>query len=216
MTVTTTPPLSSDSAQALRYLALGDSYSIGEGLAEAGRWPHQLAAALRSQGIAVADPQIIACTGWTTDELQAGIDAAQPPGVFDLVSLLIGVNDQYRGRPLQGYQHQFQQLLERAIGFAGGNPRRVLVLSIPDWGVTPYAQANNRDAALVATELDAFNATARSCCEQHQVAFIDITGISRDRGGEPAMLAADELHPSAEMYRRWCAQALPVATALLD
>jgi lysophospholipase L1-like esterase len=199
----------------LRYLALGDSYSIGEGVADAGRWPQQLAVALRAHGIALADPQIIATTGWTTDQLQAGIDAAQPQGPFDLVSLLIGVNNQYRGRSIDEYRSQFERLLQRAIGFADGRAGRVLVLSIPDWGLTPYAQANHRDAALIASELDAFNAVAHACCQQHGVAFVDITGISRDRGSEAEMLVEDGLHPSATMYQRWAAQALPVAAALL-
>lgn len=215
MPVTRAADAASSTAATLRYLALGDSYSIGEGVAEAGRWPQQLAAALRARGTALADPQIIATTGWTTDELQAGIDAAQPQGPFDLVSLLIGVNNQYRGRSIDEYRSQFEQLLQRAIGFANGRAGRVLVLSIPDWGLTPYAQAHHRDAALIASELDAFNAAALACCQQHGVAFVDITGISRDRGGEAEMLVEDGLHPSATMYQRWAAQALPVAAALL-
>ncbi len=131
------------------------------------------------------------------------------------MSLLIGVNNQYRGRPLQEYRAQFEQLLQAAIAFAGGNAQRVLVLSIPDWGVTPYASAHHRDAAVIANELDAFNASARDCCARHRVAFVDITATSRDRGGAADMLVADGLHPSAAMYARWCALARPVATALL-
>lgn len=119
---------------ALSYLALGDSYTIGEAVDAEGRWPHQLAAALRAQGIAPQDPLTIASTGWTTDELDAGIDAAAPQPPFAFVSLLVGVNNQYRGRPLEEYRHQFEALLQRAIGFAGGQPGRVLVLSFPDWG----------------------------------------------------------------------------------
>ncbi|WP_282298557.1 GDSL-type esterase/lipase family protein, partial [Stenotrophomonas sp. PS02289] len=124
---------------ALRYLALGDSYTIGEGVAEQGRWPVQLSAALRAAGVDIADPQIIATTGWTTDELDAGIDAAAPQGPFDLVTLLIGVNNQYRGRSVDEYRTQFSALLQRALGFAGQRAQRVLVLAIPDWGVTPFA-----------------------------------------------------------------------------
>ena len=120
------------SAGTLRYLALGDSYTIGEGVAEGGRWPLQLARALRDEGIALADPRIVAATGWTTDELSAAIDAAEPLGDYDFVSLLVGVNNQYRGRDLDNYRAEFAALLERATGFAGGHPERVLVLSIPD------------------------------------------------------------------------------------
>ena len=185
----------------MRYLALGDSYSIGEGVPEAGRWPMQLAAALRARGIALQDPRIIATTGWTTDELSAAMDAAEPLGTWDLVSLLIGVNNQYRGRTVDDYREQFSGLLERAIALAGHQPSRVFVLSIPDWGVTPFAQG--RDRARIAQEIDAFNATARHICKALGVAFIDITPTSRDQGGDADMLVADGLHPSAAMYARW-------------
>lgn len=160
----------------LRYLALGDSYTIGEGVAPAQRWPMQLADGLRAYGWNVTPPQIIATTGWTTDELQAGIDAAAPQGPFELVSLLIGVNNQYRGRSLDEYRRQFDTLLLRAIAFAGGHAARVFVLSIPDWGLTPFARAQGGDAALI----DAFNAIAAERCNAHAVRFVDITATSRD------------------------------------
>lgn len=202
-------------AAAARYLALGDSYTIGEGVPAAGTWPFQLAAALRAQGVPLADPQVIATTGWTTDELAAAIDEAAPQGPFALVSLLIGVNNQYRGRPLAEYRQQFEQLLQRAIALADELPARVLVLSIPDWGLTPYARDNGRDAAQVAQDIDDFNAAARACCGDYGVAFVDITPVSRDGGDQPAMLVDDGLHPSAQMYRRWMEVALPVASGLL-
>ncbi|MGX9719103.1 SGNH/GDSL hydrolase family protein [Stenotrophomonas acidaminiphila] len=198
-----------------RYLALGDSYTIGEGVPAAGTWPFQLAAALRARGFALDDPQVIATTGWTTDELAAAIDAAAPQGPYALASLLIGVNNQYRGRPLAEYRQQFEQLLQRAIALAAEDPRRVLVLSIPDWGVTPYAAAHGREAAVVAREIDDFNAAAHACCGDYGVAFVDITPASRAHGAEPAMLVDDGLHPSAAMYRLWMEQALPVAADLL-
>lgn len=199
----------------LAYLALGDSYTIGEGVAEDGRWPVQLARALRDEGIELADPRIIATTGWTTDELAAAIDAAGPLGTYDLVSLLIGVNNQYRERGVEEYRGQFEALLRRAIGLAGGRADRVLVLSIPDWGVTPFAAASGRDRGVIAAELDAFNAAARVACRAAGVAFVDITPVSRARGHEPEMLAADGLHPSAAMYALWAQLALPVARDLL-
>ncbi|MCD9088118.1 SGNH/GDSL hydrolase family protein [Stenotrophomonas sp. SY1] len=202
-------------ASTTRYLALGDSYTIGEGVPAAGTWPFQLAAALRAQGIGLDDPQVIATTGWTTDELAAAIDEAAPQGPFALVSLLIGVNNQYRGRPLAEYRQQFEQLLQRAIALAGEDPRRVLVLSTPDWGFTPYAQQNGRDAAQVAREIDDFNAAEQACCGDYGVAFVDITPTSREDGANPAMLVEDGLHPSALMYQRWMEQALPVAAGLL-
>ena len=199
----------------MNYLALGDSYSIGEGVAAEARWPMQLAHALRGEGIALADPDIIAATGWTTDELDAAIDAAQPAAGYDLVSLLVGVNNQYRGRGLDEYRHQFAALLERAIALAGDRHERVLVLSIPDWGATRFGRDCGRDLVAVARELDAFNAVARDICAAHGVAFVDITAVSRERGTDAAMLADDGLHPSAAMHARWTQLALPVARRLL-
>ena len=192
----------------LRYLALGDSYTIGEGVAASGRWPVQLAQALRADGIPLSDPTIIAQTGWTTDELDAAIDTAHPLPEYDLVSLLIGVNNQYRGRSVDEYRVQFAALLERAIGFAQGKLQHVLVLSIPDWGVTPFAQG--RDPGSISTAIDAFNTAAMQVCVQRGVAFVDITTASRHRGGEADMLAEDGLHPSARMYTEWTRLALPV------
>ena len=198
-------------AETLRYLALGDSYTIGEGVPPEGRWPVQLAHALRADGIALGDPRIIATTGWTTDQLDAAIDAAQPPGDYDFVSLLIGVNNQYRGSDLDNYRKEFSALLERALGFAGGHSDRVLVLSIPDWSVTRFGRESGRDTTVIARELDAYNAAAHAICATRGVAFVDITQVSRERGAEAAMLADDGLHPSAMMYAQWARLALPVA-----
>ena len=200
----------------LRYLALGDSYTIGEEVAVEGRWPHQLASRLRAEGIDLADPLTIATTGWTTDELDAAIDAADPRGPFDFASLLIGVNNQYRGREVTEYAREFAALLGRAIGLAGGRADRVLVLSIPDWGVTPFGAASGRDVAAIARELDAYNATARQACDANGVAFVDITPASRALGADPRMLADDGLHPSASMYAEWTKLALPGARRLLQ
>ena len=198
------------------YLALGDSYTIGESVESADRWPAQLAAALRADGVSIEDPRIIARTGWTTDELSAAIDAVEPLGDhYGLVTLLIGVNDQYRGRGVDEYAHAFAILLERAIGFAGRRTDRVLVLAIPDWGVTPFAAQSGRDTAAIARELDAFNATAAKICARRGVAFIDIAPMSRERGAESAMLADDGLHPSSAMYAQWASLAMPVARRIL-
>ena len=199
----------------LSYLALGDSYTIGEGVEEHGRWPLQLAAALRAEGIALADPRTVATTGWTTDELASAMDEAEPLGEWDFVSLLIGVNNQYRGLDVDDYVGEFASLLQRAIALANDRADRVLALSIPDWGVTPFAHDSGRDRAQIAAELDAYNQAAREICASLGVAFVDITGISRDGGGEPDMLVADGLHPSAAMYARWTQAALPVARELL-
>ena len=199
------------------YLALGDSYTIGENVEPAGRWPMQLAAVLRAEGIVIDDPRIIATTGWTTDELSAAIDAAEPLGSdHALVSLLIGVNNQYRGRAVDEYAHEFALLLERAIGFAGRRTDRVFVLAIPDWGVTPFAADSGRDTAAIARELDAYNAAAAKICADRGVVFIDIAPVSRARGAEPAMLADDGLHPSAAMYAEWARLALPAVRRMLS
>ncbi|WP_101927248.1 MULTISPECIES: SGNH/GDSL hydrolase family protein [Luteimonas] len=198
------------------YLALGDSYTIGEGVAPEDRWPVRLADALRDAGLALDGPEIIATTGWTTDELDAAIDAAAPRGPYALVSLLIGVNDQYRGRDVAAYAPAFTALLQRAIGFAGGTASRVFVLAIPDWGVTPFGAHSGRDIASIAAELDAYNAAAAAICAAHGVAFVDIAPVSRARGGEVEMLADDGLHPSAALYAQWTRLALPVVRGLLS
>ena len=194
------------------FLALGDSYTIGEGVPEAGRWPVQLAALLRARGVSLDAPRIIATTGWTTDELDAGIDAAHAaapiPTDHALVSLLIGVNNQYRGRVLAEYEVQFAGLLERAIEFASGEASRVIVLAIPDWGVTPFAIQSGRDRAQIATQLDAFNLSAQRMTEARGARFVDTAPVSRERGGEVAMLTEDGLHPSGAMYALWAEAAL--------
>ena len=202
-------------AGALTYLALGDSYTIGEGVAEAGRWPLQLARALRDEGVPLADPRIVATTGWTTDELAAALDAAGPLETYDFVSLLVGVNNQYRGRDVDEYRAQFAALLGRAVAYAGGRSDRVLVLSIPDWGATRFGRASGRDLERVARELDACNAAARAECAARGVAFVDVTAASRAHALDEAMLADDGLHPSAGMYALWTRAALPVAHGLL-
>lgn len=209
MTRPTTPP---DDADSLRYLALGDSYTIGEGVASEGRWPEGLAARLRAEGLNIAPPQIIAVTGWTTDELSAGIDAAGPQGPFDLVTLLIGVNDQYRERPEAGYRAEVGALLDRAVAFAGGDAGRVVAVSFPDWGVTPFGAADRRGPARIAEQVDAFNAIAQSEAQARDVAWVDITDISRQQGDR---VVVDGLHPDATAYAAWTDRILPAARAAL-
>lgn len=195
---------------AMRYLALGDSYTIGEGVDSAGRWPVQLARALRARKLDVADPEIIARTGWTTDELVAGIKAAAPRGPYALVSLLIGVNNQYRGRDAEQYRAEFKALLAQAVEFAGGKASRVVVLSIPDWGVTPFA--TGRDRAKIGAEIDHFNAIARDESLATGAHWVDVTPASREvHTGWVG--AKDGLHPTAAQYARWAALALDSAAA---
>jgi len=196
----------------MRFLALGDSYTIGEGVADGGRWPEQLAGLLRDRGIGIGDPRIIARTGWTTDELDAAIDEARPEGPHALVTLLIGVNNQYRGRGVDEYREQFRALLERAVGFAGGDAGRVIVVSIPDWSITPYSEG--RDRAQIAADIDAFNAVNRAEAEARGARWVDVTAQSRAPGAAD-LLADDGLHPSAAAYADWARRILPTALAIL-
>lgn len=156
---------------------------------------------------------IVAQTGWTTDELAVAIDAERPFGRFDIVTLLIGVNNQYRGRPLDEYRREFASLLARAIGFAGDRADRVFVLSIPDWGVSPFAAG--RDPARIAAQIDAFNDVNRQEAERAAAQYVDITPVSRRASKDPSLIAGDGLHPSATMYAEWAQLVLPRVLAVL-
>jgi lysophospholipase L1-like esterase len=173
-----------------------------------------LTAALRARGLAMDEPLIVARTGWTTDELAAAIDQSRPQGTFDLVSLLIGVNNQYRGYSLDEYRNEFGELLRRAIAFAGERPASVIVISIPDWGVTPFAAG--RDRARIAAEIDAFNQVNRAEAERAGARYVDVTGVSRRVAELPSLLAGDGLHPSAEMYAAWVERILSEALLALQ
>jgi lysophospholipase L1-like esterase len=197
----------------LSYLALGDSYTIGEGTGEHERWPVQLANSLRHRGTDLADPRIIAKTGWTTEELLEAIEAASLSPGWDLVTLLAGVNDQYRGYGAERYRQTFSTLLSRALGFAK-LPRRLVVLSIPDWGVTPFAEG--RDRAAIGVELDRFNRIAADLATGAGAAFVDITPLTRLAATDTALLVSDGLHPSGIMYRMWVERVLPVAARALS
>jgi lysophospholipase L1-like esterase len=197
----------------LQLLALGDSYTIGEAVPEAERWPVQLVAMLARRGITLAPPLIIAKTGWTTDELSAAIAERSPSGTYQLVTLLIGVNNQYRGRDSENYREEFRALLNQAIAFADRRPDRVIVLSIPDWGVTPAAEG--RDRAKIAEEIDHFNRINWEETTRAGARYVDVTPISRRAAHEPRLVADDGLHPSGEMYRLWTEKVLPEAIAAL-
>lgn len=197
----------------LRFLALGDSYTIGENVAEDRRWPNQLARLLSSSGMNVASPTIFAQTGWTTKDL---IDAVNNVGLtdnFDLVSLLIGVNNQYQGLDLEEYRRDFKILMQQAIFCARGNPKCVVVLSIPDWGKTPFAEARDRDR--IREEIDAFNHINRLETKLSGSHYIDITPISRRVLSDSSLIGSDKLHPSGKMYAEWARLVLPVANQIL-
>lgn len=190
--------------QQYTYLALGDSYTIGEGVEESGRYPNQAATFLKSSGVNISQPKFIAKTGWTTDELVKGIlEADIKDNEYDLVTLLIGVNNQYRGRPVDNFETEFRDLLDDAIDFAGGNPNHVIVLSIPDWGITPFATDRETEKEKVATEIDAYNSSKKQISSALGVHYIDITEEYRKTGSSSEMLVSDKLHPSALVYLAW-------------
>ena len=182
-------------------LALGDSYTIGEGVSPEESWPFMLMARLAEEKIVVGHVRVIAKTGWTTGELIEGIEEAGPEGPYDLVTLLAGVNNQYRGMDLDEYRREFGHLIEMAAGFASERYDKVMVISTPDWGVTPFAV--DRDRGKIASEIEEFNRVGREEALKRNVAFVDITEDYRALGQDEAMLAADGLHPSGKMYALW-------------
>lgn len=195
------------------FLSLGDSYTIGESVDEADRWSVQLAGMLRKNGVDVVNPDIIARTGWTTAELQDAIKASGNQKTYSLVSLLIGVNNQYRGQDPTRYRTEFRELLQTATKFAGGKTAHVFVLSIPDWSASPFAA--DRDKAKIGSEIDLFNSISKEECQKAGIAFVDITPISRSAAGDPGQFAADGLHYSGRQMKQWAGKALPVAKELL-
>jgi len=196
----------------MRCLALGDSYTIGEALPVEDSWPMQWAHALRANGIDIDDPGIIAKTGWTTDELSEALDEAdasntiRPP--YDLVSLSIGVNNQYRGRGADNYRDEFSVLLKRSIRYAGNKAAQVFVLSIPDWGITEFGEKSGRDVAQIARELDTYNQINHDVSKNAGVRWIDISQITRESGADAKFYAKDGLHPSQALYALWVKELL--------
>lgn len=188
----------------IKYLALGDSYTIGEGVVAEERYPNQAVAMLQAQSLDIELSQIIAKTGWTTDELAQGIvDANIAGNTYDLVTLLIGVNNQYRRRSVDNYREELTSMIKQAITFAQGNPKRVVLLSIPDWGVTPFGKDSGRDLEENAHAIDQFNATKKAVAAELGVFYIDITEEYRSIGGLDEMVVADKLHPSGLVYKSW-------------
>ncbi len=200
----------------LRLLALGDSYTIGEGVPTPASWPAQLANGLADIGHPAAPPVVLAKTGWTTDELLAAIHPTSLHPPYDLVTLQVGVNDQYRDRALASFQAGYDLLLQRAIALAGGRAARVLAVSIPDWGVTPFGARDRRGPAAIGKAIDAFNACAGERARAAGVWWADVTDASRRAGSAPGMVAADDLHPGAGQYALWVRESLlPASRRLL-
>ena len=190
------------------FLALGDSYTIGEQVPLQENFPYQTASLLREKNIEVAAPVIVAKTGWTTDELAMALREEGIKETFSFVTLLIGVNNQYRGRTLDNYKDEFTQLLDQAIVFANGHTQNVFVLSIPDWGVTPFA--HDRDAQKIAEEIDAYNNANKNISLAHHCNYLDITDSTRKNGTNSDYLANDGLHPSAKEYKIWAERLTPL------
>ena len=182
-------------------LCLGDSYTIGETVEEADRFPNQTILALHSKGIYFEKPRIIATTGWTTDELMAAIQKENIITTYDFVTLLIGVNNQYRELSIDDYSNDFEFLLRKATHFAGEKKDNVIVLSIPDWAVTPFAK--KRDAKKITTEIDAYNKINRTITERYKIKYLDITPNSRLAKEDSSLIAKDGLHPSGKTYAEW-------------
>lgn len=178
-----------------KFLALGDSYTIGESVAEAERWPNQLAAKLK-----LTAPRIIATTGWRTDNLKDAIEAANLKPEYDLVSLLIGVNNQYQGKSIEIYEREFEELLQTSIKLAKGKKKNVFVVSIPDYGYTPFGKAKQEK---ISEELDQFNAINKRMAAKYGVKYYNITEISRKGLEDAELVAGDGLHPSGKMYAQW-------------
>lgn len=194
------------------YLALGDSYTIGTGIDITNNWPNQLSDSLSSRGLQVDTTEIIAANGWTTSDLRAGITEQDPDSGFNLVSLLIGVNNQYQGLDIELYRTELRVLLEQAVTFAGGNSNRVFVISIPDYGVTPFAESQN--PAQISDELDVYNEIAENISAEYGIPFVNITPVSKRAADDPSLLAPDQLHPSVKMYALWVAEILPTVTEM--
>lgn len=190
-----------------RFLSLGDSYTIGTGAGPTENWPTQLKALLEGNGIPTSTPYILAKNGWTSKDLLNALDKTRFTKNFDVVFLLIGVNDQYDGVLLQTYKRNLQSLLRQAIEIANDTPQRVVVLSIPDWSVTPFAASFNRKQ--VATQIAHFNTCVHQEAKAFGCRYLNITPNSRRAATDPTLLASDELHPSGKMYADWAALLLP-------
>lgn len=197
----------------LKYLALGDSYTIGESVGYQERWPVMLQKSLNNIGVEIAELKIVAVTGWTTSELLSGIsnDLFTPP--YDLVSLLIGVNNQYRNESKNKYRSDLTELIYQAIDFAGGDVEKVFVVSIPDWSPVPFAEGRDRNH--IAKEIDIFNDIKFDQCNRIGVKFIDITPTSKFAGKDTELTAEDGLHPSGKMYELWIDHIFPVVKQML-
>ena len=207
-------PTDKEQSQMIKILALGDSYTIGEGVKQSERWPMQLASQLRKDNLKVDTPQIIAVTGWTTTDLMSAIEKSRLEEQYDLVTLLIGVNDQFQGYSEETYASGFKKLLVKAIELAGGRPNRVIAISIPDYSVTPFGKRFG--PARIRAEVDKFNEINKGIATGNRVHYVNVTELSRRAADDPTLLESDCLHPSAKMYAEWVELTVPVAKNMLE
>ena len=216
-----TPPLTDASLQlptqskTINYLALGDSYTIGQSVCSTCRFPEQLTQALKNINLQNNfSLEIIAQTGWTTNNLISAIESKDLTPQYDLVTLLIGVNNQYQGKSFSLYEKEFPELVTKAINLAKGDKTNVIVISIPDYAYTPFGKSYGNQTS-ISTEIDRYNAFAKSYCEANAIFFINITDITRQGLNTPTLVASDGLHPSESAYRLFTERLLPKAVTIL-
>jgi acyl-CoA thioesterase I len=207
----------SNTIKNLKFLALGDSYTIGQSVCQTCKFPEQLKDSLLTN---LPDSyrfslQVIAQTGWTTTNLISAIDSQNPTSDFDLVTLLIGVNNQYQNKPFSLYETEFPQLVTKAIAFAKGNKSKIIVVSIPDYAYTPFGQGSS-NAQNISTQIDAYNLFAKNYCETNNIAFINITDITRLGLQQTNLVASDGLHPSKIAYSKFVERILPLALEKIE
>lgn len=207
-------PLAIHPNDSVSYLALGDSYTYGAGVSQSGSYPYQLAALLSANHYLISAPQVVAFQGWTAADLLAGIGTADINRGFDFVTLLIGVNDENKGSNLTTYTAQVGQLITQAIAYARGYSKRVFVLSIPDWSVTPFA--TGMDKAKIKADVAMLNAINEAECKKMGAIYVDISTVQALAANDATLTAGDGLHPSAKMYALWVGQLLPAIEASFD
>lgn len=215
MVINETNPITKKPVKTYTYLALGDSYTIGEAVIKNGSFPYQLAQLLTTDSTTTEEPKVIAKTGWTTDELITAIKSTALQPKYDFVTLLIGVNNQYRNYDTVVYRKEFKELLQTSIKLAGDKAGNVFVLSIPDWSVTQFAKNSGRNLAKISAEIDFFNAINKEETAKTKANYLDITPISREAATNLNLIADDGLHPSALMYNRWVSILAPLVRAKL-
>lgn len=198
----------------ISFIALGDSYTIGTGIQPVNSWPYQLQDSLLNRGFSVDTTEIIATNGWTTTNLLTAIENREDSSTFDLVGVLIGVNNQYQNLDLDIYRTEFRQIIEKAIYFAGGDTSRIFILSIPNYGVTPFGK--NRNPVIIKQELEVYNDIANNIGDEFDIPFVNITPISELAANDTSLLASDNLHPSAKMYALWIQKMLPEVTQIIQ